>query len=111
MKKLALLLLVVATALLFTSCSSSKTFKAPVEITADDGTKSVVEQNITATPYGWLNKSDRIDGVAYRANFGDIFWSVIFCETIIVPILITGLDIMEPVGLKASSIKPKIVNK
>lgn len=71
--------------LLFAGCADSKTFKKA------DGTEFV------AQPYGWMNKEDRIEGVEYQMCEVNIVISVVFSETLVVPILITGLNLYEPV--------------
>lgn len=54
MKKIILAALVVAS--LFASCSSEKTFKKK------DGS------TITAKPYGWASKENKVEGVNYELN-------------------------------------------
>ena len=50
-------------------------------------------------PYGWANYETReIKGVKYEMNIHDLVLSTIFAETIIVPVLITGYDLFEPVS-------------
>lgn len=64
MKKIILAALVVAG--LFASCSSEKTFKMK------DGS------TITAKPYGWASKENKVEGVNYELNAPDIVVSIIF---------------------------------
>ena len=73
-------------AMLFTSCAEKKTFKKA------DGTDFI------ANPYGWMNKEKEIEGVEYDICTGNIILSVIFSETVVAPILLTGLEIWEPVS-------------
>lgn len=82
MKKLILILIVV---LSLTSCADDK----------------IIDGKIAKT-YGWANTADRNDSVAYRVCMGNVFWSIIFCETIFVPIWLTGWELYEPV----ESLKP-----
>ena len=82
MKKLAVF---AAVAALFVSCADSKVF------TRSDGTQ------FTAKPYGWMDKDKVIDGVEYDLCTSNIVLSVIFSETIAVPVLLTGLELWEPV--------------
>lgn len=72
-------------AMLF-SCADSKTFKRY------DGTE------FTAKPYGWMDKENRIEGVEYELSAGDLVWSCVLGETVIVPIIMTGLYLWEPVS-------------
>jgi len=89
MKKIFFLL--AACLLLLTSCSDSKTFTK-----ADNS-------EITAVPYGFATKEDKIPGVVYELNTGDIILSVIFSETLIVPAIILCTDIYEPVAYNEST--------
>lgn len=75
--------------LLLSSCAEEKTFKV-------DNTNY-----IKAEPYGWANSdAKKIDGVVYQVSAGNIFWSIIFSETIVIPIYLTGWQLFEPVRLK-----------
>lgn len=84
MKKIILAALVVIS--LFASCSNEKTFKK------EDGS------TITAKPYGWASKENRIEGVNYELNTPDIVISVFFAPSIIAPALLTAYDVWEPVS-------------
>ena len=85
MKKI--LVIIISCCLLFASCANSKTF------TIDD-------KYVTVQPYGWMNKSEKNENVNYRICTGNIVWSVILSETIIAPILLTGLGLYEPESVK-----------
>lgn len=80
------ILLAAAFAIIFASCAENKRFKKA------DGTE------FTAKPYGWIDKEKAIDGVDYELCTGNILLSVFMSETIIVPILLTGLELWEPVS-------------
>lgn len=84
MKKIILAALVVAT--LFASCSSEKTFKKK------DGS------TITAKPYGWASKENKVEGVNYELNAPDVVASIIFAPSGIAPVLLTAYDVWEPVS-------------
>ena len=74
-------------ALVICSCAEPKKFRK------QDGSV------FRAEPFGWANfKANKIDGVKYEINFPDLVLSIIFAETIIVPVLITGCDLFEPVS-------------
>ena len=64
MKKIILAALVVAS--LFASCSSENTFKKK------DGS------TITAKPYGWASKENKVEGVNYELNAPDVVASIMF---------------------------------
>lgn len=82
MKKIILAALVVAS--LFASCSSEKTFKKK------DGSM------ITAKPYGWASKENKVEGVNYELNAPDVVASIIFAPSVIAPVLLTAYDVWEP---------------
>ncbi len=50
-----------------------------------------------AKPYGWFNLEDKIDGVIYEVNVGNMVWNVILFETVVVPVVLTGAELYEPV--------------
>lgn len=83
MKKIILAGLVVAS--LFASCSSEKTFKKK------DGS------TITAKPYGWASKENKVEGVNYELNAPDVVASIIFAPSVIAPVLLTAYDVWESV--------------
>lgn len=69
------------------SCAEPKRFRK------QDGTV------FTAEPYGWANYQEKaIKGVKYKINVLNVGLSLMFVETIIAPVLITGYDLFEPVS-------------
>ena len=83
MKKLIILIM---SALMICSCAESKKFRKK------DGSV------FTAEPYGWANyQTNKIEGVKYKINAPNMVLSLIFVETIIAPVLITGYNLFEPV--------------
>ena len=83
MKKLIILIM---SALMICSCAESKKFRK------QDGSV------FTAEPYGWANyQTNKIEGVKYEINAPNMVLSLIFVETMIAPVLITGYDLFEPV--------------
>jgi hypothetical protein len=82
MKKFLLLALA---SIIMVGCPDEKTFQKA------DGT------TFTAEPYGWMNTSKKIDGVVYDVNPGNIVWSIVLGETVVAPVLFTGLALWEPV--------------
>lgn len=87
---------------LFVGCGNSMKLDIPTKI----GHKTV-----KIGTYGLINKDDNMNpSVKYRPIIGNIVWSVILCETIIVPIYFIGFSIYEPIGLK-KPIRLKTGNK
>lgn len=84
MKKLLFLALCVLT---LASCADSKKFNI-------DG------KEVTVEPYGWFDLSQKNDSVNYRVNTGNVVWSIILSETVVVPVLLTGDQLFEPVSKK-----------
>lgn len=74
------------------SCADSKDFVI-------DG------KNVTVEPYGWFDTAQKNDSINYKVNVGNVVWSVLFSETLIVPILLTGDQLFEPVSKKVNSNK------
>lgn len=89
MKKLFVLL--VMAVIMLSSCADSKTLLI-------NGKETVVK------PYGWADSQDvKVPGVVYKVNVGNIIWSVILSETIVIPVWLTGWQLMEPVKVKVES--------
>lgn len=75
-------------AFLFSGCADSKKINI-------NGKDVVVE------PYGWMNETAvKNDSVVYKLNTGNIVWSIVCVETVIVPIILTGNSLYEPVRKK-----------
>jgi len=56
---------------------------------------------ITYGTYGIVNKDEmRNLNIQYEISGWSIFWSIVFCETVIVPIYFIGWDLYQPVGKK-----------
>lgn len=49
-------------------------------------------------PYGFFNKEDKDPNVKYKMSTGTVVVSIIFCETIVVPVIGLGLKLYEPVS-------------
>jgi hypothetical protein len=76
------------TTVLFIGCADSKRINI-------NGKDVIVE------PYGWMNESEmKNDSVVYKVNTGNVVWSIIGVETVIVPIILTGNSLYEPVRKK-----------
>jgi len=79
---------VLLVAVLFVGCADSKKINI-------NGKDVIVE------PYGWMNETEmKNDSVIYKVNTGNVVWSVIGLETVIVPIILTGNSLYEPVRKK-----------
>lgn len=83
MKKVILMLC--AAALLFASCGESKTFRT------HNG------ETVRVEPYGWLDNADKNDSVSYQLCTSNLILDVVFCETIVVPVVLTATQLYEPV--------------
>ena len=84
MKKVFLLLILI---LSIVSCADSKEF-------------TIDNKEVTVEPYGWFDETQKNDSINYKVNTGNIILSVVFCETVIVPVLLTGTELWEPVSKK-----------
>jgi len=91
MKKIMLLGILICVVIMFFSCADSKTF------TDKKGKEFVAE------PYGPANETaKKNDTVIYEISVGNVVCSVLFSETVIVPVWLVGWQIYEPVRLKDS---------
>jgi hypothetical protein len=81
MKKLVLVMLIIVNLM---SCADSKEFTI-------NGKKEIIE------PYGWFDLEEKHDSIVYKVNTGNVVLSIIFCETVIAPILLTGNSLWEPI--------------
>jgi major membrane immunogen (membrane-anchored lipoprotein) len=62
---------------------------------------------ITYGTYGVANQTEmKNPNIQYEMSGWSIFWSIIFCETVIVPVYFIGWDLYEPVGKKDPSWVP-----
>jgi len=60
----------------------------------------------TFEPYGWANMEEvKNDSITYQLSKGNIVWSFIGVETIVVPVWLTGWYLYEPVRAKIEFIK------
>jgi hypothetical protein len=53
----------------------------------------------TIEPYGWFDMDAKNPNLKYQVNTGNVVLSIIFSETVIVPILLTGDQLWEPIPL------------
>ena len=87
MKNKAQILATLLMAVLMTSCADSKKF-------------TIDNKEVTVEPYGWFDMGAKNDSVNYRLNAGNIVWSVILLGTVVVPVVLTGDQLWEPVSKK-----------
>lgn len=86
MKKLSIYLIMIL--LIVSSCASSKTFQ-------------INDQSVDVKPYGWANKKARHnENVIYEVSLGNVVWSIIGVETVVIPVWLTGWQLYQPVRLK-----------
>lgn len=64
----------------------------------------------TFKPVGVFELDDKNPDIEYEVSIGNIVLSVIFVETIIVPIVLCGWYLFEPVNQKKSDSIPGLVN-
>lgn len=85
MKKIIILALI---ATLFVSCSDAKKIKFP------DGYDT---KTVKIEPYGLFNMDTQNPDVHYRVVAGNVVWSIIGVETVIIPVALLGWYLFEPV--------------
>ena len=64
----------------------------------------------TYMEYGLLNPEERNPAVRYAVVEGNVVWSVIFSETVVVPILLIGFHLYEPVTSRTPGTPPGVLN-
>ncbi len=63
--------------------------------------KSKIIDGVEYHPYGLLNEDQHKNPkIEYEIVLGNVIWSVILIETIIVPVYMIGFSIKQPVGKK-----------
>lgn len=78
---------VLLSVVLFSSCAEEKDF-------------IINGKNVTVEPYGWFDLDAKNDSIIYKVNIGNVVWSVILSETIIIPVVLTDNSFYEPVRKK-----------
>lgn len=88
----------IAVLILLSSCADSKVFE-------------INNEKVEIEPYGWANAESVKDSrIVYEVCVGNVIWSIIGFETIIVPIWLTGYSIYEPVRLKTELVTtPEVI--
>lgn len=91
MKSRVWIILIVCMCLLTVSCAKNRS------ITINGNTTKI-------SPYGlyaeFFDKSQKDPRIEYELSVGNVILSVIFSETIIVPVILCGWYLWEPVGVK-----------
>jgi len=95
MKRFASLFVIVAMFLLMLpNCSTERNV-------CINNLESEKRECYTFQPYGMFNEDImKNDQVEYRLVAGNNLWSIILCETLVVPIVIFGYFLFVPVGEK-----------
>lgn len=81
------ILAILLIAIIFTSCADSKKFK-------------INNEEVVVKPYGWFDLNAKNDSVNYKLSTGNIVLGVLFSGTIVVPVILTGDQLWEPVSKK-----------
>jgi len=62
-------------------------------------TKDSEVKTYTFQQYGVFDMNKRNPKVEYKVIWGNVFWGIILCETIVAPIIFFGWYLYEPIGL------------
>jgi hypothetical protein len=82
------ILIILFAALILSSCANSKVLV-------------INNQETLVKPYGWANKEARYnEKVVYETNLGNVVWSILGFQTIVLPVWLTGWQLFEPVKVK-----------
>ena len=91
MKRFISVFLIISLLVVMSGCANNKTldYKDP---------KTKVESKITFQPYGFFDTDKKNPNVYYSISIGNIIWSLIFSETLIIPVILCGWYLWEPVN-------------
>ncbi len=96
MKKILNLVLVASLLFMFSACSDSRSVT-----TYSEQKGKIVSQSHVYEPYGWIDFNEKKNpNVEYEIVYGNIVWSVIFSASLLIPVILTGFYLYEPVGPK-----------
>jgi len=84
-----------------TGCAERKTIKS---------TENGTTLTRTYVPYGLLDPEDQNPDIQYRVSIGNVVWSILLFETVIVPAIILGWYLYEPVSPKIPNDMRGVVN-
>lgn len=89
MKKFISILLIISMITFVIGCSNSKN----IEYTDPN---SHVTKTYRFEPIGIFNMDEKNPNIYYSFSLGNIFWCIVFSETIIIPIILIGWYLWEP---------------
>lgn len=58
----------------------------------------------TFVPYGLFNMKKENPNIEYDVSVGNVILSIIFCETVAIPVILVGWYLWEPVGTKVNNL-------
>ena len=87
MKKIVAIIMAFALVVGMTSCASSKVLSVETE----NG-----KQEASFHPVGWANMDTKNEDIHYKVSAGNVVWSVLLVETVVVPVVLTGWYLFEP---------------
>lgn len=93
MKKIFTIFLIFVFSIIFYGCGDDRKIVVPT-------VNGIHNEEKLFTQYGFANLNEKDSRVEYRLIIGNIVWGAILGETIIVPIIIGGWYLYEPVGPK-----------
>jgi len=105
-RKMIAMCLVLIMGLSFAGCACEETICLKHDIVKDSSgkivsvSKKTEPECYTFQPYGVADNDKRNDRVEYSVSVGNIIWSVILVETVVVPIVLIGWYLYEPIGEK-----------
>lgn len=65
---------------------------------AEEAGFTIDNKTVIVEPYGWADYQNlKNDSIIYKVNVGNVILSCVFCQTIVVPVWLTGWQLYEPV--------------
>ena len=81
-------IILVLSLIILSSCAKQKIFE-------------INNKRVVCKPFGWANyQTNKCDSVYYQICMPNVILDIVFSETIIVPVWLTGKEFYEPVMLK-----------
>lgn len=93
MKRIVVFLMVM---MMLASCATTKEF----QVTKRERNGDLTPITIEVKPYGIFNQKQERNFVTYKLSYGNIVWSVLFSQTLIVPAVLIGWYLWEPRKIK-----------